>query len=383
MSGGIYLIQDDGDLLEMKEETYGSEDMLQALLAKYPNLLAGDQMDTDSPRRWLLVKREAEVPSEDSDWQWSVDHLFIDQDGIPTLVEVKRSSDTRIRRECVGQMLDYAANAVVHWSLENIVAKFEARCEKEGIDPHEAVKSALEVDPDMFWEHVKTNLQAGKVRMVFVADEIPKELRRIVEFLNEQMDPAEVLAVEVKQYVGQGRRTLVPRVVGQTEQKRPASQPGRQWDEVSFFADLQKKHGDGDTAVARKLLDWSKARAFQIFWGRGKETGSFAPWLELPGKWLAAIVAYTNGVVEVRFGYLRDRGKPFSSIEKRKSLLERLNAIQGVHIPADRIDYLPSIQMPVLHDDAAMQQFLDVLDWVIDEVRSDSSERTDSRGGEG
>ena len=28
----------------------------------------------------------------------------------PTLVEVKRSSDTRIRREVVGQMLDYAAN---------------------------------------------------------------------------------------------------------------------------------------------------------------------------------------------------------------------------------------------------------------------------------
>ena len=32
---------------------------------------------------------------------------------MPTLVEVKRSSDTRIRREVVGQMLHYAANAVV------------------------------------------------------------------------------------------------------------------------------------------------------------------------------------------------------------------------------------------------------------------------------
>jgi 5-methylthioribose kinase len=41
-------------------------------------------------------------------------------------VEVKRSSDTRIRREVVGQMLDYAANAVVYWPLEMIRAKFEA-----------------------------------------------------------------------------------------------------------------------------------------------------------------------------------------------------------------------------------------------------------------
>jgi hypothetical protein len=37
--------------------------------------------------------------------------LIIDQHAIPTLVEVKRSTDTRIRREVVSQMLDYAANA--------------------------------------------------------------------------------------------------------------------------------------------------------------------------------------------------------------------------------------------------------------------------------
>lgn len=42
--------------------------------------------------------------------------------------------------------------------------------------------------------------------MVFVADTIPTELRRIVEFLNEQIDPAEILAVEVRQFVGTGAK---------------------------------------------------------------------------------------------------------------------------------------------------------------------------------
>jgi hypothetical protein len=73
-----------------------------------------------------------------------------------------------------------------------------------------------EVDPEEFWQRVKINLQAGRVRMVFVADRIPPELRRIVEFLNLQMDPAEVLAIEVEQFVGRGLRTLVPRIIGQT-----------------------------------------------------------------------------------------------------------------------------------------------------------------------
>jgi hypothetical protein len=69
---------------------------------------------------------------------------------------------------------------------------------------------------EAFWARVKTNLQAGRVRMVFVADRIPPELQRIVEFLNEQMDPAEVLAVELRQFLGGGVKTLAPRVLGQT-----------------------------------------------------------------------------------------------------------------------------------------------------------------------
>ena len=55
-----------------------------------------------------------------------------------------------------------------------------------------------------YWETVQTNLRAGKIRLIFAADEIPSELRRVVEFLNEQMNPAEVLAIEIRQYVGTG-----------------------------------------------------------------------------------------------------------------------------------------------------------------------------------
>jgi hypothetical protein len=56
---------------------------------------------------------------------------------------------------------------------------------------------------------------------VFVSDLIPAELRRVIEFLNERMSPTEVVGVEIKQYAGHGGlKTLVPGVVGQTEQAR-------------------------------------------------------------------------------------------------------------------------------------------------------------------
>lgn len=57
MSRGIFLIHETGRLTEMREQPYDSEDLLQRLLAEYPNLLAGDQIDRGRPRRWLLINR--------------------------------------------------------------------------------------------------------------------------------------------------------------------------------------------------------------------------------------------------------------------------------------------------------------------------------------
>ncbi|MEW6183091.1 MAG: hypothetical protein AB1500_07935 [Bacillota bacterium] len=59
------MIDTNGQLIEMREQDYDSESLLQEMLAQYPNLLAGDQIDAVSPRRWLLVSREASIPMEE------------------------------------------------------------------------------------------------------------------------------------------------------------------------------------------------------------------------------------------------------------------------------------------------------------------------------
>ena len=245
MSGSIFLLRDGNDLVPMTEAPYDSEDVLQALLAKFPDLLAGDQFAGGEARRWVLIDRESRVPdAEGGVGRWSVDHLFLDQDSVPTLVEVKRSSDSRIRREVVGQLIDYAANAVVYWPVEALRAAFESRLEREGRDADAELAAVLrpDVDVDTYWGQAAANLKAGRIRLVFVADQIPRELRRVVEFLNEQM-AAEVIAIEVKQYVGpDGLRTLVPRAIGQTAaaETRKGSREKRQWDEASFLANSSR-----------------------------------------------------------------------------------------------------------------------------------------------
>jgi hypothetical protein len=103
----IFLLTDDGDELQpVPNVAYKTEDVLQRLIAKYPDLIVGEQIDADALPRWLMVAREARIPdSENGGSRWSVDHLLLDQYGRPTFVEAKRSSNTQIRREIVGQIL--------------------------------------------------------------------------------------------------------------------------------------------------------------------------------------------------------------------------------------------------------------------------------------
>lgn len=376
MSGVIYLMQDNKGLVEMREHHYDTEDLLQGYLADHPDLLAGDQINDVEPRRWLLISREMGVPSEeDSSDRWSADHLFLDQDAIPTIVEVKRSTDTRARREVVAQMLDYAANGIMYWPLERLRSTFEANCKAQESDPESALIESLdlEFDPEEFWQRAITNLQAGKVRLIFVADEIPAELRRIVEFLNEQMNPAEVLAVEIKQHVAENLKAFVPRLIGQTahaqQKKSGVSRSGRKWDEESFFKELEMRQGEREAETAKRILGWAKKRMPSIYWGTGRVDGTFIPGLGHSGIWHQVVGVSTNGGVEIQFQYMK-RKPPFDEELQRLDLLRRLNEITNINISEDKISVRPNFYLSVLQDEADLGHFLKVLDWFVEEVKA-------------
>jgi hypothetical protein len=382
MSGDIFLLRGGDDLVPMTEAPYDSEDVLQELLAKFPDLLAGDQLAGTDARRWVLIDRESAVPdTEEGARRWSVDHLFLDQDGVPTLVEVKRSSDTRLRREVVGQLIDYAANAVVYWPVETLRTAFEARLEREGRDADAELAAVLrpDADADAYWDQAAANLKAGRIRLVFVADEIPRELRRVVEFLNEQM-AAEVIAIEVKQYVGpDGLRTLVPRAIGQTvaaeTRKRPREK--RQWDKASFLAELEAKRGPADAQVGRELIEWARVYLPRFSWGTGMVEGFFIPVLDHAGRDYWPLGVWTNGRVEIQFRSLMLR-PPFDDVGLRREFVRRLNEIPGVSIPEDAITHRPRFPLSVLAaDPEALEAFKAALVWFCETARSDAQDHAD------
>lgn len=86
----IYTLNDSGALDAPKETPFSLEDELQALIAKHPELIDGEQIRPGDARRWILIQREKGIAASAGERAlWEVDHLIIDQDAIPTLVEVK------------------------------------------------------------------------------------------------------------------------------------------------------------------------------------------------------------------------------------------------------------------------------------------------------
>lgn len=229
MTERIYNLVGNGDtatLNEFQEQPFDDEDALQELIARNPELLAGEQMNPGDPPRWILITREAGIADQvDGAARWSLDHALIDQHAVPTLVETKRGDNREIRRPIVGQMLDYAAHASRYWTAAELREKFE---EQEDADLHLSdLLDQDEPDPEEFWNLVETNLSAKNLRLLFVADRVPDELATVVEFLNEQMPRIEVLAVEIKQFRGDSGLILVPRVIGRVAVSERSTGRGR------------------------------------------------------------------------------------------------------------------------------------------------------------
>jgi hypothetical protein len=229
MADGIFLIGDDGALVELIDTPYESESVLQELLAQYPEVLAGNQIDAEQPRRWLLVGREIAVPAEeDGAGRWAVDHLFLDQE----------------------------------------------------------------------------------------------------------------------------------------RRKSPGGRATGEWDENRFMEALAKKDPEA-VEPARELLEWGRRRMGRIWWGKGAVSGSFIPMLDRHGQNYSLISVWTNGVLQVQFGYMVDR-PPFDDAEIRSELRHRLASIPGVSF-AENTQKFPSVPLSVFRG-PRMAELIEVLEWAVDLV---------------
>jgi hypothetical protein len=364
---GIFLQSGPG-LTVLEQRDYDSESLLQEALAKYPEVLAGPTTLGDGEARLLLVRREMRVPRvQDGAGTFSLDHLFLDGDGVPVLVEVKQSSNIQIRREVVGQMLDYAANAVKYWPLSLLRQSLEQTASAVEKQTEELLRDLRpDLEAEGYWKSVEANLKAGRIRMIFVADALPDGLVRIIEFLNEQMSPAEVLGVELRQYVGGGHTVYVPRVVGRTTSAVAQKTDGtgqQRWDRDSFIEAARDRCSPAEMQLIHRLFEDVDTRGGKLSWGKGVTPG-VAGWYSVAGRPTAVwVLNASNESPTTRaymMFYLADVATRLGSqrVERAAQILETIPSLKSKIADARASDWkrYPSLYLADIAGEAARTQ---------------------------
>ncbi len=371
----LWVTEPTGQLVPLEREGYATESDFQQLLAENPAVLAGALEDGGEPGRWLLVDQELPIKAEESEsGSWRLDHLFIGSDARPTLVEVKRSSDPRLRREVVAQMLDYAASFTIDWSAETLRERWlNPRYATPGADRVAELEELLAVaglEEDEFWSAVQTNIDAGKLRLLFVADHLPATLTRIIEFLNGQLNNAEVLGVEVARHVAGDGNALVayqPVVHGRSSPGATRKTAAIRRSEEEFWDTLREAQGQEVVNAAAQLVTGAKKRGARVTIGTSVRSPKLFLNLDTKGTgrtYWPLVLDPRPGKLSLFLRYLRNH-PAFEDDAVRAEFVERMSSAAGTTVLGDNLDGLPSLPVTCLTEDGVVQRVLSTLDWVI------------------
>jgi len=312
------------------------QDHLHRLIQMYPGILPGDEIDPEQPCEWLLVGSEVLVPDpENGVDRWALDLLIGDQNSRPTLVECKRAGSAEIRREIIGQAIEYAANAQYYWDAAKLTDIARRQHTSDASLEEALQKIGWRDGAEAYFAEFERNLRSGEFRIIFAVDRAPHRLRSTVEFLNREFEHIEALVVEVRRHVVGDTTVIASGVLGYSEtlraSKREAStrRDRRSYDDDSFI-ELIDSLGNRDlSSAARHLLSSSRLRGWNV---RFSANGSLLLSPEgFMGRTAVAVIPAKGGLLEWYLGEFEVRSPPLA--EALRKLAVAIGATNAAKYP--------------------------------------------------
>ena len=322
------LIQDEHGVREL-EEGYASEQELQMFLRDHADLIPVGELELGTPPL-LCIGWEVNVASGTEDL------LYVDETGLLTIVETKLRKNPEARREVVGQVLEYAAQAC-GWSSGDVelrAQKFfssqDCPHEYRGLTVEQALRHFLEgtnspaldgFSYEAFLNLVSANLERGHIRLIIAIDEPPDPLLRIVEFVNRFSERFEMYLIQLKRFhdKASGQNIFVPALFGRVTKPESKRRAGRLWDKESFLQQASEKWPES-LPILDHLVEFAEAER-AVVWGRGATVATFQFAYGLPsGKRLAVFLVGADGKMSIDFWTLNKRLDPGVVASYRDSL---------------------------------------------------------------
>ncbi len=197
-------VQTGSTLSTLNEAKIEQELVLQELLEKYPELIPSEEI-IGNPS-FFLIQREFPVSTG------YIDHLFVDQMMVPTIIETK-VNNPEIRRKIIGQGYEYLTSMSFELTGKQII---DAAKRYWGNQYYPEIKKRLDIK-DLNAKEIERNLKKPRFRLIFAADFIPRELRKFVEFINNASRGIDVYAVQIEQFILDDKKIISVSTWGPTE----------------------------------------------------------------------------------------------------------------------------------------------------------------------
>jgi len=187
--------------------------------SQFPDEATLHRLITDAPHllplagspQLIVVGREVRLGAGYADL------IAVEPDGRLAVLEIKLARNAEARRAVVAQALSYAAYlyGMAPDQLERDILRphlLERNCQSL-IDRVAEVYQESDFDPDVFNEGLCSCLERGHLRVVFVLDEAPPELVKLLGFLETVSEGLLLDLVTVSAYDVDGSQILVPQRV--------------------------------------------------------------------------------------------------------------------------------------------------------------------------
>lgn len=355
-------IVEEGKTKVLEDQGFDNEKLLQDVLEKFPEFIALDDLGVVEP--FIVIGREVATPAG------YIDVLCIDGDGVLTVIETKLARNSQIRREVIGQVLEYVGQ-LSKWTAHDVIQAankyFKSVSDQESLKYNclfELISGPDqdgELELEQMYELIGSNLRKGRIKVVIASDAIPDTLKDTVTFIN-SFSNFDIYVFQIQSYIKDDLKIFAPAVYGYTSKVNTGVHTDKVlWDEDGFFKHLESSEDDIRNTI-KSLYEFCLEHGAEIRWGTGKVSASFSMLVERNGLTATVFSLYYNessSYVSVNFGTM----KRLFPDEVLDNFRLDLNRLPGIEFPEQAITdgKYPTIRIDKLIKNANLEGFISAI----------------------
>ncbi len=242
----------------------------------------------------------------------------MDDDGKPTVVEVKLARNGESRRDVLAQVFDYTAS-LAEYTIDELDRQLDNELENQ-LQLLAGEGDDARAKYNRLWDACADAMRVGSVRVVVAMDEGREDLERIVRFVNEHSN-LNVRLLVVRKYVSGTKTVLVPEFIVHGEESGVGKTSGRR-PGLSDYQVLQQEYWT-------EYLEYMKGSPVPCGPALPKHsivhpTGSSSLLLFSVASMFTQGVSGKSPELRAEFGIRMDNPAPaFDWFEKRRSAIEK------------------------------------------------------------